>query len=463
VAKVSKLLLKPKHSVKFVLPNPVPKKVEATKGEKTRMQELSSAEILKNVFANDASYATIEGVLKDTKLLKKFNNFFKKGGKPVYHFDKKNLLVEHKWPKTKRSIEYQWLESFYAQQKVMLTKFDKREWTVYNREGGFMDYITNIVKTEFKEKVSQKDAWNPADIWLVRNQKNIENHIKHITRFPANQTSIEDLNGYLTELYMNARRDGTKGDALTGISLKKISGEEASYEEVNLDPEYFSKIVRKSGKFLYKLSKINMNLQIEKSGKNWKFKTQDTQLFLKDNTKAGADRYSFQIKGNETSKESNLKYEGTDLQNRAALLGKAPLELMEIVAKNHKQTTLYNQRTKAWQSYPTSFPKAKEKDGQGNTFADYTTLFNAIKSTVDVGGVKNGKEFEENFKKVFANSNIKERAVANNKLMQLNWIWKLLTVFGNENQRDKYLTDILYICQKKGNKIFKFGPFGKLY
>ena len=33
----------------------------------------------------------------------------------------------------------------------------------------------------------------------------------------------------------------------------------------------------------------------------------------------------------------------------------------------------------------------------------------------------------------------------------------------NGDVRDEYLTDLLFIAQKKGNKIFDFGPFGKLY
>ena len=29
--------------------------------------------------------------------------------------------------------------------------------------------------------------------------------------------------------------------------------------------------------------------------------------------------------------------------------------------------------------------------------------------------------------------------------------------------RNEYLTDLLFLAQKKGNKVFDFGPFGKLY
>jgi hypothetical protein len=50
---------------------------------------------------------------------------------------------------------------------------------------------------------------------------------------------------------------------------------------------------------------------------------------------------------------------------------------------------------------------------------------------------------------------------ANNKLMQLSFIYGLSKL--SKENRDKYVTDLLFIAEKKGNKVFDFGPFGKLY
>jgi hypothetical protein len=446
------------------LPNPVPDKIKVSDAELTAMQEIATATILEGVFANNASYDSVEKVFKDTKLLKKFNKLFSKGGKPVFYYDKKNLEYEAKnIPSTKRSKEYGWIESFYAQQKVLISKFDKKEWTEYNRDGGFMDYITKIITTEFKENVSKKDAWNPADIWLVRNEKNIRKKIDKIVSKPRNETSIDDLNAYLIELYLNARKPGTTGDALTGLSLKKISGKTALYEEVNLNEKYFEDIVKKSGAFLYRLSSIKINLQIEKFGRGWKFKTQDTILVVKNNK--NVDTYKFQIKGNTTSTYANLKFEPSEIKASAARMGKAPLDLMVIVAKNHKRPELYNTTTKDWNKYHKTYDEwADERDGQNNTFEDYKNMFNAIKALsalVDVGGVSNEDEFEENFDKVFSTKGQEHHA--NAKLQQLAWVYKLLNNFSTAKNRDKYLTDIVYISQKKGSSIFPFGPFGKLY
>jgi|TARA_B110000467_G_C18284981_1_gene461011 hypothetical protein len=454
-----------KGKVKQSYPNPIPDKVKVSESELTAMQEIATAEILREVFANNASYATVEKVFGDIKLLKKFNKIFSKGGKPVFFYDKKNLEYESKnIPSTKRSKEYGWIESFYAQQKVLISKFDKNEWTEYNREKGFMDYITKIVTTEFKESVSQKDAWNPADIWLVRNEKNIRKKIDIIVKKPRNETSIDELNEYLTTLYLNARKSGTSGDALTGLSLKKISGKSALYEEVNLNEKYFENIVKKSGGFLYSYSKLRINLQIESISKDWKFETQDTQLTVKNNK--NVDVYAFQIKGNTTSGLCNLKFEPSELAASAARMGKCPLDLMVVVAKNHKHTEMYDSNTRKWQNYPQTYKQwSDERDGLGYTYHDYKNMFTIIKSkpNVDVGGVKNEDEFEENFDKVFQTKNKKLQSMANVKLQQLCWVYKLLNNFSSAKNRDKYLTDMVYISQKKGNSIFPFGPFGKIY
>jgi hypothetical protein len=455
---------KPKKG-KQSYPNPIPVKVKVSDSELTAMQEIATAEILREVFANNASYDTVEKVFADIKLLKKFNKIFSKGGKPVFFYDKKNLDYESKnIPSTKRSKEYGWIESFYAQQKVLISKFDKKEWTEYNREKGFMDYITKIVTTEFKESISQKDAWNPADIWLVRNEKNIRNKIDIIVKKPKNETSIDELNAYLTTLYLNARKSGTSGDALTGLSLKKISGKSALYEEVNLNEKYFENIVKKSGGFLYSYSKLRINLQIESSGKDWKFETQDTQLTVKNNK--NVDVYAFQIKGNSTSDVCNLKFEPSELAASAARMGKCPLDLMVVVAKNHKHTEMYDSNTRKWQNYPQTYEQwSDKKDGLGYTYHDYKDMFKNVKNKpdVDVGGVKNEDEFEENFDKVFQAKSKKDRSMANVKLQQLCWVYKLLNNFTDAKKRDKYLTDMIYISQKKGNSIFPFGPFGKIY
>ena len=49
--------------------------------------------------------------------------------------------------------------------------------------------------------------------------------------------------------------------------------------------------------------------------------------------------------------------------------------------------------------------------------------------------------------------------VSNSKLMQLSWLDSFFSINGQDN-RDKFLTDMVFIAQKMG---LRYGPFGKLY
>ena len=59
----------------------------------------------------------------------------------------------------------------------MLVEFAGADFTVFNREGGFMDFITDLIKDKYG--ISRKDAWNPADIWLIKNVTEQKNRLEH--------------------------------------------------------------------------------------------------------------------------------------------------------------------------------------------------------------------------------------------------------------------------------------------
>ena len=73
-------------------------------------------------------------------------------------------------------------------------------------------------------------------------------------------------------------------------------------------------------------------------------------------------------------------------------------------------------------------------------------------------GITTKQQFNEAMKTVFAGAYAYD---ANNKLMQLSFLYGLSQL--SKENRDKYVTDLLFIAEKKGNKVFDFGPFGKLY
>lgn len=82
----------------------------------------------------------------------------------------------------------------------------------FKPDSGFCDLISKIAKYEF----SSKDAYNPADIWLVKRGEftRILKEVEKICKDP--KTAIDQLNGFILEEY-NSKK-------LYGISLKKMSG-----------------------------------------------------------------------------------------------------------------------------------------------------------------------------------------------------------------------------------------------
>ena len=147
-----------------------------------------------------------------------------------------------------------WYWNFFMQFKNI--KNDRRlkndTYTEFNRDGGFMDFISELItagprefetkskklqvalnarKSEWKYfgEVTEKDSWNPADIWLIKNKPPTE--FKEFILKIKNAQTVQELN--------NIMIDAHKQRIIVGISLKKsnvtTSGAgNMEYELVNL-------------------------------------------------------------------------------------------------------------------------------------------------------------------------------------------------------------------------------------
>ena len=425
--------------------------IKISDAEFTAMQELGTAFILKRAFEDNVDFGSAEDIVKDPKT--------KDGLQKIFRYNGQRLL------KFQRSIakgtpEAKWLTNFYLQQKTLLSEFSDSSFTVFNRERGFMQFITDLIRDNVEPGISKKDAWNPADIWLIKEKKVFRNKLKKAISGPSGTNTIAELNTLMRSMFINRE--------VVGISLKLVTGAEAQYEEINVNDSFFKKLQMGEGDYTYKLNRVVFRLNIEKG----EFVTQDLMLYLKNSK--GAEVAEFQVKGNQTSDFSNLKFEGKD-KGSAAKLGQAPLNLVKLLAeeadKNEAQP-LYNGDTNNNRNYPKSLPEFK------SSLAEYEDMFKEVaknsfvkgeigisnrtmnipkSSTLDAGS-KPMSEFEYNFSTVF-NSN--KSHIANVKLMQLYFLYRLMTI--SAKKRNIFLTDLLFIAQKKGNKVFDFGPFGKLY
>ena len=401
--------------------------INISEAEFTAMQEKATAFILQRAFKDNKIFAKVEDIIKDKSTKDGLEKIFKSGNNQIFKF---NLPVQSKTP------EDTWLTTFFLQQQRLLKEFSNSNFTVFNRDGGFMNFISDLIKAKFN--ISRKDSWNPADIWLIKQVNVFREKIKKELEGPSGTQTIKELNAMMRNMFQNRE--------VVGISLKKISGKQAQYEEINVDESFFKRIEYGSGEYDFKLSKITLKLNLKGDA----FATQDTWIFLKDSVK---DIAKFQLKGNTTSRLSNLKFEGTEIGAAAARLGKAPLNLVEKLS-SMADPKLYNATTKANGNYPTNSDEFEKRQ------KEFTSMFTRVIKHPEVKdiGIKTEKEFVFNMLKVFAT---KQSHIANIKLMQLYFVDRLMML--KPEVRNEFLTDLLFISQKKGDKVFDFGPFGKLY
>ncbi len=114
----------------------------------TKIQELGSAKVFEYAIKlNSRKYSSLENLKADKDLMDELTE--------IWVRESNGKLTE---------VDEEWLISFHKQQHVLIDKISTPHFTEFNREGGFMDYVSGIV-AEFG--ISQKDNWDPADIWLI--------------------------------------------------------------------------------------------------------------------------------------------------------------------------------------------------------------------------------------------------------------------------------------------------------
>ena len=346
-------------------------------------------------------------------------------------------------------VEDEWIINFYKQHKALLPHVGDKKFSDFNRDGGFMDFITDLVKEEFGHIVGTgkgaKDNWNPADVWLVKNEaknmKLIESQVKMTGKQSSlfAESQLKNLNNIMRSLYRNKE--------IMGISLKKVTSKKATYVVVNVGKKFLDKIDRisKVDPFTYERSVCDLTVQ-EKKPSDWRFGTEDTSIIVD----AGGEEYKFQVKQNVTSSSSvkydNLKFEPTAKGAAGARLGKAAVSLVLDILKGYN-IRFYNENR--------LYPKTRN---EFNDFKnDYLSMITRIRSQgVDIGGVT-AQEAIDNIEFMFGQPEMRWPS-ANSKLMQITFLDLLLRK--DDSTRNKIFTNILFGAMKFGKR---FGPHGKIY
>ncbi len=311
-----------------------------------------------------------------------------------------------------------WEETYFQQQMTVQKEVGKTPFKHYSRDGGFMDYISKKIKRLYG--ISQKDTWNPADIWLVSDQSRMVRLLDKV--IVDDVTSLEQFNQIMRQLF-NKRK-------IVGISLKKMSGKSAKWELVNLE----NMDMYDTDEYSFKLKGITLDFGLKSKSE---FKNSDTKIVIEGKRSI----ITTQIRQNSTG-FNNLKIEGTAKGATAARLGKAPLQMVSTLFKAMNLT--FDNRHQNYPRTADEYIKTQEK---------WEVLFNKLdKKYTDISS---SKSFSDNMITIY-NSNRPD--FASSKLMQLKFVTEILSL--KDDDVDLLLTSLSYLEQKKG-KIF--GPFGKLY
>ena len=332
-------------------------------------------------------------------------------------------------------IPYDWLQSYLKQQEKIFDIYASPEWNVfeYRGSGTFRNFIEDKVKSLGITKIAD---WSPVDIWLVKDKKKVKNEIdQHIGKngTTSGQT-IGQLNDILRQLF--------KEKKVVGISLKKVSGEKAIFEEVNIRIGNERTLRRAKKQYTTPKSGIKLNFDLSSKNKGGQIVlgTEDLSITL------GA-KYKFQIRSNRgASKFDNLKFEGSPVQSSSARGGKAQVDKVIDLLKSNG----LNFENK-YQNYPKTleeFEKSKDK---------YASMFEKIKKSCTTN-IQKKEDFISNFRSLFSSSK-QNLHIANSKLMQLDFIYQVLTLKPNQKY-EEFWNDMFWLSIRKGPK---FGPFGKLY
>ena len=452
----------------------------------TQMQELGSAWVFKRAIQDDVEFKSANDIIRDVKTYKELVNIWKKVGGVDWD----------------NNIDGEWVESFYKQQKALLKEIGKPKFTEFARSSHytlpgsrsgetFMEWVSDLIKDRFD--IGNKDNWDPADIWLIRNENFWRKKIMESMKTPkrsnregAIKSQLAQFNEIFRGLY------ATKN--VIGISLKKVGKGAAIYKEVNVSQKFFKNMKSTEMKFdgakcLLGVKSIGIDskgmIDLAKEAKsvakgrgNTGFPTiesQDTVMVIEYKPKT----FKVQIKANDSTKFSNLKWEPTEQGRGAARMGKATRELVFDLMRDYdiyKYWKPYSTKNKTnpeeYQSYPYNIdefcgPKLKDSPDQGydanyNLIGPWKEYFDMIdflgKQRVTLGPNQNPINAVVNLKETFQDGS--QPFVANSKCMQISWLYAFYKGLKTKKMKDKFCTDLIFLASKEGER---YGPFGKIY
>ncbi|MBT6295499.1 MAG: hypothetical protein HOJ14_02945 [Nitrospina sp.] len=449
-----------KNFFKVLEPKDRPKKYESLRWTQLEKKIFSSKNLsIETPQQEQITLLIIKNVLgSDTKSWKTFDEMFHaKGSKIKKIFPDLDKLDD-------------WWDHFDLQFREIkgLSGFpnDKYDVYLYNGTDSFMQYITHYV-TKDLDVYSQKDTWNPADIWLMKSDwkkkylpmfnkikekldESKKTKVKKKTY--TGEDAIRELNGILKKAYKPDRD-------IVGISLKKSNLKKLKFTEFNLQANAKDQKLPNVD-----FDKIKLDVRYnEKKG----FISKTSYFFVSDG-KRGA--YKCAYKSNTGQSLGNITYEFLPDGSASAFLGKVPKDKLEnlfgeFIKENPNEGTMSPRIMPRHTLLPEEWSKDVEKE--------WKHMVSTIKGNFTKGLEAQGLDnFVENLKTSYTKySKIKNRSykqkrggivIENATAMQNVWFTYILALLKEKNKLINFVTMCYYFAQKKGQK-WNFGPFGKLY
>ena len=384
----------------------------------TKIQELGSAKVFEYAIKlNSRKYSSLDNMKADKDLMDELTE--------IWVRESNGKLTE---------VDEEWLVSFHKQQHALIDKISTPKFTEFNQNGGFMKYVTDIV-AEFG--ISQKDNWDPADIWLIEDEQKAINSIDRILNRGAGRKTdarLKEFNAMMRVLF-NSKK-------VFGISLKKIGSGSARIKFYNDTKQSFTDQASMEFKYNYALCKLGTKR--DKAG-DQTLSSQDTRFVVEQGNGA---QHDFQIKANNSTDFSGLKWEPTSKGSSAARLGKATVELVIRAMEDHGLS---------FDKANTSYPRNAE-----DFLAEIDTYKSMIKDLIRQGvdiEVKDEQVAIDNLLLVFTT----KPHVANSKCMQITWLHQVMVGLAR-TERNEFCSDMIFLAMKVGRgKSDRYGPFAKIY
>lgn len=295
-----------------------------------------------------------------------------------------------------------WEESYKAQYEVFKIFVNGKDYKYFNRDGGFMDFITSKVKSL---GISRKDTWNPADIWLLKNEFKSDFDLLYNLHISEN---LEELNEKMRFYF------GTK--EITGISLKKTSNV-ANYEINNLQ-----NICKR-----YKIT----NFEIP-----FNFNNKTSYLKYQDDIRCC-------VRNNKSEWNNSLVYEFSQ-GNAKAQFGKVPIKMLSDLHNKYKIRDI-----PTWRDVPLDIMTFEQY-----RWEEYYIQLQILHSRKLITNIPSKEEFIST-----VINNIETIDSVKSSVLQSFLYFSSLGGL-KQNEIEDYTSKICNLSQKKGPE---FGPFIKIY